>query len=737
MKKLWRKRETGVIVCSGTGEDERRWNKRGLGLLVLVLYFFAGIYGSVFGFLSVFPVDLNRTILFVGILLIGLFYLMLYFSGRRFRILLALTGATYLFLVHNEAEALRDGASAVAGQIAEAVNSYGRAAQQVLSTVGVNRANTTQFLLMVIFVWAGILFFGIMGRGGKLLSLLNMEIIVAAGLALGIVPGFVPVCLMGLCVLGTFSTGGIGDVRGQRDGGLAIGLLSLALLAAGHFLVAPAITPWFAGAEQTRERIQSTSLVQELISQLPKWKGGWATAGVGTGELDNADAFSGTEREVLRVTTDKKPEDTVYLRCYVGEEYTGQEWMHTGGEWDQESEAICYDLLNSMALAYGVPGRAMDIQLVDSQDSFDYRPYFSRLLSREGDRFSYEYYPRDLAESFARDGLLWEVDTGYAQYVYDTYRSYPSEQLSRLEQLCRENPQESLSQIRDYIVETLGAVCSYNLQVGRSPENAEFTEYFMFERKEGYCVHFATAAALMFRMYGIPSRYATGYIVPAADFLPSENGYTASVKNLRAHAWAEIYVEGLGWIPVEATPGYSSGEGRQEDITEKETEQDQPDTQTETPKKATDGKKEDQKEPLSAAALAWMTRILMVCAAAALVALIVLGRRRWILKRRTAMGAREVFWDIIAVLEFAGLPKNTELEQEVFEAAVRERFPWLETESVSRMLDVAMRANYAREPVSKEETLYLKEMYNFICLQVYRDLSFVKRQLFRFAYVFA
>ena len=737
MKKLWRRRETGVIVYSGTGEEERRWNKRGLGLLVLVLYFYAGIFGSVFGFLSIFPVDLNRSIIVAGILLIGLFYLLMYFSGSRFRIMLALTGATYLFLVHNEAKLLRDGASAVAGQIAEVVNSYGRAGQEVLSTVGVNRANTTQFFIMVIFVWAGIVFFSIMGKGGKLLSLLNMEIIVAAGLALGIVPGFVPVCLMGLCVLGTFSTCGIGDVRGQRDGGLAVGLLSLILLAAGHFLIAPAITPWFAGAEQTRERIQSTSLVQELISQLPNWRGGWATAGVGTGELDNADTFSGTEREVLRVTTDKKPEETVYLRCYAGEEYTGREWMHTGGEWDQESEVIYYDLLNSMALAYEVPGRAMDILLLDSDDSFDYRPYFSELQSKEGGRLSYEYYPRGLAETFARDGLLWEMDANYTQYVYDNYRSYPAEQLSRLEQLCRENPQENLLQIRDYIVETLGTTCSYNLQVGRSPVNSEFTEYFVFERKEGYCVHFATAAALMFRMYGVPSRYATGYIAPAADFVPSEDGYTASVKNLRAHAWAEIYMEGRGWIPVEATPGYSSGEGWQEDVPEKDTEQEQPDTQTEAPQKSAAGKKEIQKEPVSAAVLAWITRILAVCAAAALVVLIVLGRRRWILKRRTAKGAREVFWDIIAVLEFAGLPKNTELEQEVFEAAVRERFPWIEIESVGRMLDVAMRANYAREPVSKEETLYLKEMYDFICLEVYRDLSFVKRQLFRFIYVFA
>ncbi len=91
------KKRDRVIVYSGTGEEERRWNKRGLGLLVLVLYFYAGIFGSVFGFLSIFPVDLNRSIIVAGILLIGLFYLLMYFSGSRFRIMLALTGATYLF----------------------------------------------------------------------------------------------------------------------------------------------------------------------------------------------------------------------------------------------------------------------------------------------------------------------------------------------------------------------------------------------------------------------------------------------------------------------------------------------------------------------------------------------------------------------------------------------------------------------------------------------------------------
>ena len=67
-------------------------------------------------------------------------------------------------------------------------------------------------------------------------------------------------------------------------------------------------------------------------------------------------------------------------------------------------------------------------------------------------------------------------------------------------------------------------------------------------------VSILSATVLMFRMYGIPARYAAGYAVSPSDFTENEDGWHAEVTDEAAHAWPEIFVENVGWIPVEATP---------------------------------------------------------------------------------------------------------------------------------------------------------------------------------------
>lgn len=49
-------------------------------------------------------------------------------------------------------------------------------------------------------------------------------------------------------------------------------------------------------------------------------------------------------------------------------------------------------------------------------------------------------------------------------------------------------------------------------------------EYFSFESGQGYCQHFAVAAVLLYRLYGIPARYAAGYAVQPSDFQRQEDG---------------------------------------------------------------------------------------------------------------------------------------------------------------------------------------------------------------------
>lgn len=102
---------------------------------------------------------------------------------------------------------------------------------------------------------------------------------------------------------------------------------------------------------------------------------------------------------------------------------------------------------------------------------------------------------------------------------------------------------------------------SYTLSPGETPEGKGFVDYFLNESKKGYCVHFATAAAAILRSQGIPCRYATGYVCPATNnsTLTESNGWV-EIPDSNAHAWVEIYRPGVGWLPVEFTPGVSDGD---------------------------------------------------------------------------------------------------------------------------------------------------------------------------------
>ena len=85
---------------------------------------------------------------------------------------------------------------------------------------------------------------------------------------------------------------------------------------------------------------------------------------------------------------------------------------------------------------------------------------------------------------------------------------------------------------------------------------SDFVQAFV-EAKRGCDVHFATLAALLFRYYGIPARYVEGYLITPANIAGAMGETEVNVPAAANHAWTEIYIDGFGWIPFEATPDYS------------------------------------------------------------------------------------------------------------------------------------------------------------------------------------
>ncbi len=73
------------------------------------------------------------------------------------------------------------------------------------------------------------------------------------------------------------------------------------------------------------------------------------------------------------------------------------------------------------------------------------------------------------------------------------------------------------------------------------------TADFLFGNKIGYCVHFAHAAVYMWRSLGIPARVGVGYHVSEDQ----RRGSTLVIRGGDAHAWPELYLEGIGWVVLD------------------------------------------------------------------------------------------------------------------------------------------------------------------------------------------
>lgn len=89
----------------------------------------------------------------------------------------------------------------------------------------------------------------------------------------------------------------------------------------------------------------------------------------------------------------------------------------------------------------------------------------------------------------------------------------------------------------------------YSLDVGRDVSDSP-VEDFLFDRKTGYCEHYATAMVLMLRSLGIPARLVTGFL--AGEW--NDFGHYYTVRQQDAHAWVEVYFPRSGWIIFDPTP---------------------------------------------------------------------------------------------------------------------------------------------------------------------------------------
>ena len=399
---------------------------------------------------------------------------------------------------------------------------------------------------------------------------------------------------------------------------MALMLCAFLLLSVpGFYLVRPLLAVSLKPARQISMEIQSGFLTK-VMKLLPEFSAGqWnlrtetVSGGVQDGAVGGSEGYLLEGVEDLRLTLSTKPTEAIFLKGYIGTHYENGSWHESYSttfdgaaiNWNTEGSPRLYIqnlpfLRTAFALAQGqsensdvalaMSGFSIEpaellVERINANSDYTYLPYgtylndYYEVCSGDGtvdgqteqeDRY-YFFFREQMQEVLSAwngvegtDNVLDRVEESYRAFCgtnnqsmcpgMDTLQEKVDAVKERNHWSGDQNEEEITTWIRQYLAENYG----YQLKSESVPEGKDALAYFLFESRTGNSVHFASAAVVLYRMFGIPARYVVGYEVPASLFSVQPNGtYTATVQGDDAQAWAEIYVPGIGWMPKDMTPG--------------------------------------------------------------------------------------------------------------------------------------------------------------------------------------
>ncbi|WP_129309611.1 DUF3488 and transglutaminase-like domain-containing protein [Streptomyces sp. L2] len=334
---------------------------------------------------------------------------------------------------------------------------------------------------------------------------------------------------------------------------------------------------------RTGRRIGAVALGVALVVPLtlPAMQGGLLDAagtGVGPGSGDGGtisavnplvslrDSLnSDNDRQVLSVRTSSEDISDLYLRIVSLDDFDGTTWKpsqrhivgvpHTfpapvGLGTDIKRTTVRTTITAADWYAQDWLPMPYPPSGVDISGRWRYEPVGMTLVGDHGQTTRGEKYrvtsldvrptAQQLADAPAPPAALereyTKVPSALPKVVADTARQVTSGASSHYEEAVK---------LQDYFAVSGGFTYDTQVEVGRGPNAiAAF-----LRKKQGFCVHFSFAMAAMARTLGIPARVAVGF----APGTPQADG-TVSVSLKDAHAWPELYFEGVGWTRFEPTP---------------------------------------------------------------------------------------------------------------------------------------------------------------------------------------
>ena len=313
------------------------------------------------------------------------------------------------------------------------------------------------------------------------------------------------------------------------------------------------------------------------------------------GDLRDLSARSASAAPALEITM--QTPQKLYLRGFLGERYTGSGWAALENStltdevdafyWLHENGFYAQSSIGSAAESVDITSpSALTITNLAACAGQQYLPYAlvgNTALSAEiiGDNrtagtretVTLQYLPGSVPEWYALQDALAAAQDEPAVAAYlaqeQTYRDFaaarylqltPEAAAAAVQLLEGHLTGRTLPELRTAVLDALEATMTYDETAVTHCGDADFLQALLLGGARGYDVHYASAAVLLLRACGVPARYVEGYYLSAADAANVSAGQTVVLTEQNAHAWAEYYLDGVGWVPFEVTPGYMDDE---------------------------------------------------------------------------------------------------------------------------------------------------------------------------------
>ena len=323
------------------------------------------------------------------------------------------------------------------------------------------------------------------------------------------------------------------------------------------------------------------------------------------GEIISNMKLSFDDVTVLKMHINEKPKEKIYLKGFYGSEYRDGRWINDAKDFEEAIENeplfdmetiqsnLSYAGMNAMYESADpeveINPYEGNIEYMEKGSTVAYIPYFSfefrGISESKGDVYyvkpkkqkkvgfvllqediDYQNFDGNAEFDYISDWELW-----YEEYVCYNYLDVPKGMngIKKIAQELKSNGLEDLYgmpgenwlrvEATEMVINWFASNMTYTLKPPSLPGNADPIEYFVTKSKKGYCMHYASAATLILREMGVPARYASGYYVSTSDFKQTDDGYVANVMDNASHAWVEIYLDKIGWVPIEVTTSYIDG----------------------------------------------------------------------------------------------------------------------------------------------------------------------------------